>query len=102
MVDGAAAVYHAVMLERRTAPNGVTFYASTLLEQIRVPHAFSTRLGGARLSAITAALSRPDPAPSAARAGRLREIKLFPAARALSTVTASIFSAISSSGMGRP
>src|SRR5829696_7758316 len=34
------------MLQRRTAPNGVVFYASPLLEQIGVPHAFSTRLGG--------------------------------------------------------
>ena len=34
------------MLERRTAPNGVTYYASPLLEARGVPHAFSTRLGG--------------------------------------------------------
>ena len=34
------------MLERRTASNGVTFYASPLLERLSVPHAFSTRLGG--------------------------------------------------------
>lgn len=34
------------MLQRRTAPNGVVFYASPLLESIGVPHAFSTRLGG--------------------------------------------------------
>lgn len=35
------------MLQRRTAPNGVVFYASPLLERVGVPHAFSTRLGGA-------------------------------------------------------
>lgn len=34
------------MLERRVASNGVTFYASPLLEEMGVPHAFSTRLGG--------------------------------------------------------
>jgi YfiH family protein len=34
------------MLQRRTAINGVTFYASPLLEAICVPHAFSTRIGG--------------------------------------------------------
>jgi YfiH family protein len=34
------------MLQRRTAANGVTYYASPLLEKMRVPHAFSTRLGG--------------------------------------------------------
>jgi YfiH family protein len=34
------------MLERRTASNGVTYYASPLLERRGVPHAFSTRLGG--------------------------------------------------------
>jgi polyphenol oxidase len=34
------------MLERRVASNGVTFYASPLLEGMGVPHAFSTRLGG--------------------------------------------------------
>ena len=34
------------MLQRRTASNGVTFYASPLLEMLGVPHAFSTRLGG--------------------------------------------------------
>lgn len=34
------------MLQRRTAANGVVYYASPLLEQIGVPHAFSTRIGG--------------------------------------------------------
>ena len=34
------------MLERRNAANGVTYYASPLLERRGVPHAFSTRLGG--------------------------------------------------------
>jgi YfiH family protein len=34
------------LLQRRTAPSGVIFYASPLLERIGVPHAFSTRLGG--------------------------------------------------------
>lgn len=34
------------MLQRRTASNGVVFYASPLFERIGVPHAFSTRLGG--------------------------------------------------------
>jgi YfiH family protein len=33
------------MLQRREI-NGVVFYASPLLEQIRVPHCFSTRIGG--------------------------------------------------------
>lgn len=33
-------------MERRTAPNGVTYYASPLFERLGVPHAFSTRLGG--------------------------------------------------------
>ena len=34
------------MLQRRIAPNGVVYYASPLLEQVGVPHAFSTRIGG--------------------------------------------------------
>lgn len=34
------------MLQRRTAPNRVVYYASPLLESLGVPHAFSTRLGG--------------------------------------------------------
>ena len=34
------------MLQRRTAANGVTFYASPLFEAAEIPHAFSTRLGG--------------------------------------------------------
>lgn len=34
------------MLQRRTAPNGVVYYASPLLDAAGVPHAFSTRLGG--------------------------------------------------------
>jgi YfiH family protein len=34
------------MLQRRTAPNGVVYYASPRLESLGVPHAFSTRLGG--------------------------------------------------------
>ncbi len=34
------------MLQRRTASNGVIFYASPLLEKAAVPHAFSTRHGG--------------------------------------------------------
>jgi YfiH family protein len=34
------------MLQRRTSPGGVVFYASPLLESAGVPHAFSTRLGG--------------------------------------------------------
>jgi YfiH family protein len=34
------------MLQRRTAPDGVTYYASPLLESLGVSHAFSTRLGG--------------------------------------------------------
>ena len=33
-------------LQRRTGSNGVVYYASTQLETIRVPHAFSTRIGG--------------------------------------------------------
>src|SRR5215211_3719944 len=55
-----------------------------------------------RLSAIVAALSRSRLGPSAATAGRLRLIRLTPAARALSTVTASTLATISSSGIGRP
>lgn len=34
------------MLQRRIADNGVVFYASPLLEQAGIPHAFSTRIGG--------------------------------------------------------
>jgi YfiH family protein len=34
------------VLQRRTADNGVVFYASPLLERAGVPHAFSTRIGG--------------------------------------------------------
>ncbi len=34
------------MLERRSAANGVVYYASPLLESAEIPHAFSTRLGG--------------------------------------------------------
>src|SRR3954469_4013937 len=34
------------MLQRRTAPNGIAYYASPLLERVGVTHAFSTRLGG--------------------------------------------------------
>ena len=34
------------MLERRAADNGVVYYRSPLLDQIGVPHAFSTRIGG--------------------------------------------------------
>ena len=56
----------------------------------------------AAVSAIVAAHSSPGPGPSAATAGRPRAINARPAARALSTVTASIFATISSSGMGRP
>jgi YfiH family protein len=33
------------MLQRRTASNGVVFYASPLLDRAGAPHAFSTRLG---------------------------------------------------------
>lgn len=34
------------MLERRSAANGVVYYASPLLENAGIPHAFSTRIGG--------------------------------------------------------
>ncbi len=34
------------MLDRITAPNGVVFYRSSLLAAARIPHAFSTRIGG--------------------------------------------------------
>lgn len=34
------------MLRRRIAGNGVVYYSSPLMESIRVPHAFSTRIGG--------------------------------------------------------
>lgn len=37
--------YHALMLERVTR-NGIAWYASPLLRQAGVPHAFSTRIGG--------------------------------------------------------
>jgi YfiH family protein len=33
-------------MERRTAVNGVVYYASPLLESRGIPHAFSTRIGG--------------------------------------------------------
>src|SRR5262249_5428584 len=55
-----------------------------------------------RLSAIAAVLARPLPGPSPAVAGLARPIKARPAARALSTVTASTLATISSSGTGRP
>lgn len=35
-----------LVIERRTAPNGVVYYASPLLEQAGAAHAFSTRIGG--------------------------------------------------------
>jgi YfiH family protein len=35
-----------MMLQKRSAPNGVVFYASPLLDAAGAPHAFSTRLGG--------------------------------------------------------
>jgi hypothetical protein len=35
------------MLQRRTASDGIVYYASPLLEALGVPHAFSTRVGGA-------------------------------------------------------
>src|SRR5262245_34293241 len=54
-----------------------------------------------RLSAIAAALSSPA-GPSAANAGGLRRISSRPAARALSTVTASSLAMISSIASGRP
>ena len=34
------------MLERRSAANGVVYYASPLFERASIPHAFSTRIGG--------------------------------------------------------
>jgi polyphenol oxidase len=34
------------MITRRTSSTGVVFYASTLLDEIGIPHAFSTRMGG--------------------------------------------------------
>jgi YfiH family protein len=34
------------MLERRSAANGVVYYASHLFESAGIPHAFSTRIGG--------------------------------------------------------
>jgi YfiH family protein len=34
------------MLQRRSAANGVVYYASPILERAEIPHAFSTRLGG--------------------------------------------------------
>src|SRR4051812_38204457 len=34
------------MLQRRTATNGVRYYASPLLESAGIPHGFSTRIGG--------------------------------------------------------
>src|SRR5437763_9659513 len=35
-----------MMLQRLKAPNGVVVYVSPLLREMRVPHAYSTRLGG--------------------------------------------------------
>lgn len=34
------------MLERRVTANGIAYYVSPLLEEARVPHGFSTRVGG--------------------------------------------------------
>jgi YfiH family protein len=34
------------VLDRRTSPAGVVYYASRLLDAVGVPHAFSTRVGG--------------------------------------------------------
>ena len=34
------------MLQRETAPSGVVYYVSPVLQAVGVPHAFSTRLGG--------------------------------------------------------
>jgi polyphenol oxidase len=34
------------VLEKRTSSTGVVYYSSTLLEAAKVPHAFSTRIGG--------------------------------------------------------
>jgi hypothetical protein len=37
---------HPGLLIRRTGSDGVVYYSSPLLEQHRIPHAFSTRIGG--------------------------------------------------------
>src|SRR5471030_3201419 len=55
-----------------------------------------------RPSAMAAVLSSPLPGPSAAIAGLLRPISAWPAARALSIVTASTLATISLSGIGLP
>src|SRR5262245_11576866 len=73
-----------------------------LLSSVVGPPSLSHAARWHRLSAIVAALSSPRLGPSAATAGRLREISARPAVRALSTVTASTLATISSSGMGRP
>src|SRR5262249_54532224 len=55
-----------------------------------------------RVSAIAAALSSPEPRPRTAVASLPRAISARPAARELSTVTASTLATSSSSGTGRP
>ena len=55
-----------------------------------------------KVSAIAAALSSPEPSPRTAVASLPRAISARPAARALSTVTASTRATNSSSGIGRP
>ncbi len=52
------------MLERRVAENGVVFYASPLLENIGVGHAFGTRIGGVS-EGIFASLNLGNPSGSA-------------------------------------
>jgi YfiH family protein len=53
------------MLQRCTAPNGVVYYASPLLEAVGVPHAFSTRIGGlSRTPFDSLNLGNPNGAPA--------------------------------------
>lgn len=61
-------------MERRTAPNGVTYYASPLLERLGVPHAFSTRLGGVSPAPFDALnLGNPNGCPIQDDYERIRE-----------------------------
>src|SRR3954453_7880850 len=84
---------------RRAQVNAIAFDDRQRLgkaEGAEEGHAMVQAAGRPRLSAIAAALSSPRPGPSTATAGRLRPISALPAARALSTVTASILPTISS------
>jgi hypothetical protein len=64
------------MLLRRTAPSGVVFYASPLLEAAGIAHAFTTRIGGVSDPSGpfgTLNLGNPSDAPVRDSAGNIRE-----------------------------